>query len=138
MNVHIGLLFLQNNNFSDHPSSAKFKTQLTLSYYLVLTENGTQTLVAKLRVEVWPKISNLLIFTAKLHFQHGIVVACIIALKQLLENEHLYMRVVFCKYQQTLKKVMIVNLKNVIELFYSFRYTKQRYTDAETRRSISS
>lgn len=86
MNVHIGLLFLQNNNFSDHPSSAKFKTQLTLSYYLVLTENGTQTLVAKLRVEVWPKISNLLIFTAKLHFQHGIVVACIIAaLKQLLE-----------------------------------------------------
>lgn len=86
MNVHIGLLFLQNNNFSDHPSSAKFKTQLTLSYYLVLTENVTQTLVAKLRVEVWPKISNLLIFTAKLHFQHGIVVACIIAaLKQLLE-----------------------------------------------------
>lgn len=86
MNVHIGLLFLQNNNFSDHPSSAKFKTQLTLSYYLVLTENGTQTLVAKLRVEVWPKISNLLIFTAKLHFQRGIVVACIIAaLKQLLE-----------------------------------------------------
>jgi hypothetical protein len=86
MNVHIGLLFLQNNNFSDHPSSAKFKTQLTLSYYLVLTENVTQTLVAKLRVEVWPKISNLLIFTAKLHFQRGIVVACIIAaLKQLLE-----------------------------------------------------